>query len=165
MTGRIARARASEADAARPATTAPVDPCAGRVEPLAANLGPSAIVLPWPSRDLHPNARGHWSRRAKAAKVARRDAATLALAAGWRGDALPSEGRLHVWIDAYPPDRRHRDTDGVLSSLKAALDGLADALGVNDRRFVPHPFLHDEPRKGGEVRVRITAVPVSEVAR
>jgi len=114
------------------------------------------VVLPWPSRDLHPNSRVHWSRRARAAKVARHAADALALQAGWATLKLP-EGRLHVWIDAYPPDRRHRDTDGVLSSLKSALDGLADALGVDDRRFVPHPFLHDEPRKGGEVRVRLTS--------
>jgi crossover junction endodeoxyribonuclease RusA len=113
------------------------------------------IVLPWPSRDLHPNARGHWSKRAKAAKAARYEAGVRTLGAGWQGATLP-EGRIHVWIDAYPPDRRHRDTDGVLSSLKAALDGIADVLGVNDRLFVPHPFLHDEPRKGGEVRIRIT---------
>mgnify|MGYP000933517560 FL=1 len=113
------------------------------------------LILPWPSRDLHPNARVHWSRRARAAKSARRAADALAREAGWCRVSLP-EGRLHVWIDAYPPDRRRRDTDGVLSSLKSALDGIADALGVDDRRFVPHPFLHDEPRKGGEVRVRIT---------
>ena len=117
-----------------------------------------AVVLSWPSRDLHPNARVHWSRRAKAAKAQRHAADVLALQAGWARMPLP-DGRIHVWIDAYPPDRRHRDTDGVLSSLKSALDGIADALGVNDRRFVPHPYLHDEPRKGGEVHIRITGGP------
>jgi Endodeoxyribonuclease RusA. len=114
------------------------------------------LILPWPSRDLHPNARVHWSRRARAAKSARRAADALAREAGWCRMELPA-GRLHLWIDAYPPDRRRRDTDGVLSSLKSALDGIADALGVDDRRFVPHPFLHDEPRNGGEIRIRITA--------
>jgi hypothetical protein len=32
-------------------------------------------------------------------------------------------------------------------------------MGVNDRRFVPHPLVRDEPRKGGEVRIRITGTP------
>ena len=119
------------------------------------------LVLPWPSRDLHPNSRGHWSKRARAAKEARRTADVLALAAGWNGPAgasLPA-GPLHVWIEGYPTDKRRRDADGLLSSLKPALDGIADALGVDDRRFVPHPRVMDEVRKGGEVRVRITGGP------
>ena len=113
------------------------------------------LILPWPARALHPNSRGHWSRRAKAVKAARYEAGILTLRAGWQAIAWPA-GRLHVWINAYPPDRRRRDTDGVLSSLKAALDGIADTIGIDDRRFVPHPYLHDEPRKAGEVRIRIT---------
>lgn len=116
------------------------------------------IVLPWPSRDLHPNSRVHWSRRARAAKAARMFAAVATGMAGGSNVQLP-DGRIHCWIDAYPPDRRRRDTDGVLSSLKSALDGIADALAVDDHRFVPHPYLHDEPRKGGEVRIRITGGP------
>lgn len=115
------------------------------------------LILPWPHRDLHPNARGHWSKRAKAAKAARLQAWAIARQA-WSADdmaALP-EGRLHVWIDGYATDRRRRDADGLLSSMKPWLDGIADALGVDDRRFVPHPWVKDEVRKGGEVRVRIT---------
>lgn len=123
------------------------------------------IVLPWPPRELHPNARVHWSKRAKAAKSARRYAyaETIQLVRK-HGDPVPDRlaqpaGRLHVWIDAYPPDRRRRDTDGVLSSLKSALDGIADALGVDDQRFVPHPWVKDEVRASGEVRIRITGGP------
>lgn len=116
------------------------------------------LILPWPNRDLSPNARVHWSVRAKAAKLARRRAGDLTIVAGWKRMKLP-EGRLHLWIDAYAPDRRRRDTDGILSSLKSAIDGIADALGIDDRRFVPHPYLHDEVRKGGEIRVRITGGP------
>ena len=116
------------------------------------------LVLPWPSRDLHPNSRCHWAKRAKAAKLARETARVLTLQAGWHKAKFP-EGRLHVWIDGYATDRRHRDVDGFLSSLKSSLDGIADALGVNDRLFVPHPWIKDEVVKGGEVRVRITGGP------
>lgn len=116
------------------------------------------LILPWPARQLHPNARTHWAVKAKAAKAARATAHTLAAAAGWKRLHLP-DGRLHLWIDAYAPDRRRRDIDGVLSSLKSAIDGIADALGIDDHRFVPHPYLHDEPRKYGEIRVRITGGP------
>lgn len=116
------------------------------------------LVLPWPPRVLHPNSRPHWAQRAKAAKSARGDAHLLALDAGWHRRDWP-DGDLFVWIDFYPPDRRHRDTDGLLSSMKAALDGIAQAMDVNDRRFVPRPYVKDEVRKGGEVRVRITGGP------
>lgn len=117
------------------------------------------LVLPWPSRDLHPNARVHWARKAKAAKAARQEADVLALAAGWQRLGLPATGPLHIWIDGYPADRRRRDADGLLSSMKAALDGIADAIGVDDRRFVPHPWVKDEVKPGGEVRIRITGGP------
>lgn len=114
------------------------------------------LVLPWPSRDLHPNSRGHWSKRAKAAKVARQQGFILTREAGWRDLILPDDGPLHVWIEGSPTDRRRRDADGLLSSLKPWLDGVADSLGIDDRRFVPHPRVMGEVRKGGEVRIRIT---------
>lgn len=118
------------------------------------------LILPWPSRLLHPNSRTHWAAKSKATKAARADAHLLALAAGWHRETWP-DGPLHVWIDGYPTDRRRRDADGLLSSMKAALDGIAQAMGVDDRRFVPHPWIKDEVRKGGEVRIRITTVPTA----
>ncbi len=113
------------------------------------------IVLAWPHRDLHPNSRMHWGRKAKAVKAARYQAGLAAMVAGWQAVALPP-GRLHLWLDFYPPDRRRRDDDGLLSSMKAARDGIADTLGIDDARFVSHPYLRDEIRAGGEVHVRIT---------
>ena len=129
-----------------------------RIAPAHGVAGCHEIVLPWPARVLHPNARAHWSKRVKAAKAERGMAMLLAAAAGWHRVEWP-EGRLHVWIDGYPQDRRRRDADGLLSSLKSALDGIADAMGVDDMRFVPHPFVKDEGRKPGEVRIRITVSP------
>lgn len=113
------------------------------------------LTLAWPSRDLHPNARVHWARKAKAAKAARNLAGTVAMFHGWHHQPWP-EGRLHVWIDAYPPDKRRRDADGILSALKPSLDGLADMMLVDDRRFVPHPDIRDEVRKGGEIVITVT---------
>lgn len=116
------------------------------------------LLLPWPSRDLHPNARVHWARRAKTAKRERYQAGLAAMAAGWQGMPLPP-GKLHLWIDFVPPDRRRRDDDGLLAAFKPARDGIADALGIDDSRFVSHPYLRDETVPGGEVRVRITGGP------
>lgn len=116
------------------------------------------LILPWPARVLHPNARVHWAPKAKATAAARAAAGWEAKAAGWHRVAWP-DGDLFVWITFYPPDRRHRDTDGMLSSMKAALDGIAQAMGVNDRRFVPRPYMSDEVRPGGQVRVQVTGGP------
>lgn len=116
------------------------------------------LVLPWPERDLHPNARIHWAKLAKAKSIARAFAHWKTLEAGWKADQLP-EGRLHLWMDFYPPDRRRRDDDGLLASMKAARDGIASALGIDDNRFVSHPYVKDEVRKGGEVWIRITGEP------
>ncbi|MDR0274143.1 MAG: endonuclease [Burkholderiaceae bacterium] len=117
------------------------------------------FTLPWPSRTLHPNARVHWRVLALARKAARHEAFVLARHAGLGLLSFPAQGRLHLWLDFYPPDRRRRDDDGLLSSMKAARDGIADALQIDDGRFVSHPFLRDEVRCGGQVRVRITTGP------
>lgn len=114
------------------------------------------LVLPWPSRTLHPNARVHWAKKAEATREARAEAKVRTIEAGWRALQLP-EGRLHLWMDFYPPDRRRRDDDGLLASMKAARDGIAQALGIDDSRFVSHPYLKDEVRERGEVRIRITS--------
>jgi Holliday junction resolvase RusA-like endonuclease len=112
------------------------------------------ITLPWPPKELSPNARKHWAAKAKAAKKYRHEAFVITRQAGivinWPGD-------IHLWIKFYPPDRRRRDDDNI--TIKNARDGIADALGVDDRRFRAHPFLSDEVRPGGEVEIRFTAGP------
>ena len=90
------------------------------------------IELPWPHRALHPNARIHWGAKSKHTKKARHDAAILARAAG--AHSLTAD-RLNVSVTIMPPDARRRDVDGVLSSLKASLDGIADATGIDDSNF------------------------------
>ncbi len=116
------------------------------------------LTLPWPSKDLSPNARVHWSRRARAAKSAKREAHALAVAAGWQRVILPA-GRLHLHIAFYPPTRMRPDDDNMLARLKGARDGIAAALGIDDKRFVSHPMVMDEVRKGGQVVIRMTGGP------
>lgn len=114
------------------------------------------IILPWPPKALSPNARVHWSVKSKAAKAYRAACWVETLRAGLR-DRLPEVWNFHLWIDFYRPTRRVYDADNCLSSIKSGIDGIADALGVNDSRFVFHPFVCDQI--GGMVKVRITAGP------
>lgn len=115
------------------------------------------IALPWPDRRLSPNARVHWRPKAAITAKARADAHFLALeAAGYRLGTiradLTGEAPIPLTITFYPPDKRHRDDDGMISSFKSARDGLADALHVNDRRFRPH-YIFAEPERPGRVEV------------
>lgn len=115
------------------------------------------LVLPWPSKDLSPNARVHWSKKAKTAKAYRHACYVLAKQAGWLPVVWPDDvqsPRLHLWIDFYPPDKRHRDDDNMAAAFKSGRDGLADALGIDDKRFISHPY--NTEQIGGMVKVRIT---------
>lgn len=113
------------------------------------------VTLPWPPKECNPNARVHWSKRAKAAKAYRHACWTLALAAGLR---IPEgDGAIHVFLDFYPPNRRPRDDDNLTAAFKSGRDGLADALKVDDKHFICHPYLREEV--GGMVKVRITKGP------
>ena len=90
------------------------------------------VTVSWPHKHLSPNARVHWAIKARAAAKARLNAYYLAQAVGAR--ALGWDGAA-VRLTFCPPDRRLRDLDGVLSSCKAACDGIADATGVDDSRW------------------------------
>lgn len=119
----------------------------------------TTIILPWPDKRLSPNARLHWRPKAAVTAKARADAHLLALeAAGYNLGAvradLSGEAPIPLRVTFYPPDRRHRDDDGMVSSFKAARDGIADALKVNDRRFRPEYHFAD-PEKPGRVVVEV----------
>jgi len=123
------------------------------------------IILPWPNRAMSSNARGHWAKKANAAHRYRYDCKMTTLdavrAAGWDvqaiRDAVAGGAELHVPIDFYPPDRRRRDDNNLPGLFKSGLDGVADALGIDDHLFRTRPFLHrDKIVNGGEVRVTVT---------
>lgn len=111
------------------------------------------VVLPWPSRELSPNARCHWAKKAKAVKAYRQACWTLTKAAKITIDPAYT-GQLHLWLTFMPPDRRNRDDDNIIASFKAGRDGLAQALGVDDSRFRSLPWVSDQI--GGMVKVVIT---------
>ena len=114
------------------------------------------INLPWPNKILSPNARPHWAAKAKAAKAAKKVGYVCALESKVRVDW---EGQIHLWITFYPPDRRSRDDDNLIAAFKNYRDGIAQALGVDDKRFRCHPWVSDEVVKNGCVKVKITKGP------
>jgi crossover junction endodeoxyribonuclease RusA len=113
------------------------------------------IVLPWPPKELSPNARAHFHAKAPITRAYRNQAYWLTKAAG---ATVPEQAPSVVLrCEFFPPDARRRDVDGMFSSIKAGLDGIADALEVNDHRF---DFLicRAPPVKGGKVVVTVEAM-------
>ncbi len=58
-------------------------------------------------------------------------------------------------ITFHPPDERRRDLDNCLASIKLGLDGIAEALGIDDRHFHPITIDWGEVVKGGRVDILI----------
>lgn len=114
------------------------------------------VILPWPPRALSPNSRTpHWSVLAKAKRVYRQACYVEAMAAGLRKGTFAPADRLHVRLTFVPPDRRRRDLDNLIAAMKSGLDGVADALGVDDSRW-SLTFAMDDARIAGWVQVQIT---------
>jgi crossover junction endodeoxyribonuclease RusA len=110
------------------------------------------ITFGWPPKELSPNARVHWARRARAAKAYKEACWARTLQSGVK---IGFDGLVHLWITFYPPDRRHRDDDNMIASFKNGRDGMALALGIDDKRFRIHPQVSDQI--GGMVKVRFSA--------
>ena len=111
------------------------------------------IVLDWFPRELHPNARVHRMVKAKHTKAYR--VAAWATALG-EGPELPEQRPIALTVTFNPPDRRRRDAADMLSAIKAGLDGICDAYGLDDYHFQPITIDRQEPVKGGRVTVRFS---------
>lgn len=110
----------------------------------------SSIVLPWPPSALSSNARGHWAKKARATAKYRNDARLCAIAAKVRA---PAEGKIALTIRFVPPHGRY-DEANLPAMFKAGIDGIADALATNDKRFAP-TFEFSPPAKPGQVIVTL----------
>lgn len=85
------------------------------------------LIIPWPHRDLSPNARKD-----------RRDLASIKREYKWACWALTKKSGFratHLDITFCPPDARRRDLDNMLAAIKSGIDGIALAMGVDDFHF------------------------------
>lgn len=112
-----------------------------------------SVDLPWPARNLHPNARPHWSEKARYVKAARFAAREMAKHIG----KIDAEAVKVTCIFSPPPIKRNRDGDNLLAACKAYFDGIADAIGVDDSRFRHQEPVWGIPRKGGNVQIILEA--------
>jgi crossover junction endodeoxyribonuclease RusA len=120
----------------------------------------SAITfeLPFPAKVLWPNGRAkHWAERHRAV-ASHRDMAVWATKAARAPKADPN-GRVSLAVTVHPKTRHPIDRDNCVSSLKSYLDGIADALGVDDRIFDTPTITFADPVKGGLLALTLTYSP------
>lgn len=108
------------------------------------------IELPFQPAALSGHNTGHW--HAKSALVAkhRKWAALATLAADV---TVPDEGDIRISLIFYPPNRRGDRTNFAIRA-KPLIDGIADALKVNDNRFLAS-YHFGEPCRNAKVVVGI----------
>lgn len=112
------------------------------------------VELDFPAPELFPNrSKGkHWATLHKHKTAARESAFFCTLS---HGRPRFSDGELMLTIVFEMPDKRHRDADNCLSAAKSALDGVALALGINDKRFNPLKIIRKPGQKPGKMIVQI----------
>lgn len=125
------------------------------------------LTLPWPHRALSPNARVNLMQKARIFK--REKYATMMLTKAalqkvgiekvtvkgglpdkkWRG------GRVNIELICIPPVTRYHDEDNLLANCKAILDGISQAVGVDDHLFHFREQEWHKPKKPGKLTVII----------
>lgn len=114
------------------------------------------IVLPWLAPPLSMNDRSHWRAAHRSRRTVR-----LATALAVRAAGVPPLRRCEVLLEYAPRDRRRRDADNLVATLKVCCDGVVDAGVVRDDTpdlmRKPMPVLLP-PAPGGRLRLVVTEV-------
>lgn len=100
------------------------------------------IILPYPPSELNPNKRLHWAQKSKI-KNAEKDMA-CALTLAHKGQI---KGDISLSLVFHAATNRSYDLDNALASCKAAIDGLAIGLDINDKQFRPITIDRGKPDK------------------
>ncbi|MFT0547477.1 hypothetical protein ACMHYO_14240 [Allopusillimonas ginsengisoli] len=116
-----------------------------------------SITLPWPDAALFPNAKGgkHWA-SFQAQKVRARHAGYYATKQALGAKTFTPGDRMPVKVTFVMPNRINRDIEGCIGAIKHHVDGIATALGVDDKIF--RPWILDDAldaKKQGFVLVEI----------
>ena len=113
------------------------------------------LVLGWPPSNLSPNARLHWAKLARAKKQYRNACFSVSKEQLKKINTENIPEKLVLEMTFIPPDRRSYDRDNLVARMKSGIDGLADALKINDKRFNTVISTMDTDYLGGFVRIRI----------
>lgn len=108
------------------------------------------LILPFPPADLSGHNKGHWRSKVADIRTLRLIACSEVKKAGFK---VPAEGDIHITFLFIPPNNMG-DRVNYPIRIKPLVDGIADGLKVNDRRFHPH-YIFEPPCAPGRVEVYV----------
>lgn len=132
-----------------------------RIECASLAVREFTVELSFPAPELMQNRReGHHWRYAHEAKVAQRQEAYLLArqVITQSGFETQPNARYRVEMVFCPPDNRRRDVSNLHAAMKAALDGIAEAMEIDDSAFTEHEQRMSAVHARGCVRVRVLAL-------
>ena len=88
------------------------------------------LTFAWPYKELNPNSSAHLHVKAKKKAIYKTDCYWLTKMAN-----IPKSDYKEMHIIFYKPNRRYMDLDNMLASMKSGLDGMCEALEIDDRCF------------------------------
>lgn len=114
---------------------------------------PLRVDLPWPDKILWPNgSEGNRHAKARHAKNNRKwgyGAALFAMQQQGKFDDIGNTDAIPIKLIIHAkPSGPLPDADNAVAAAKHLLDGIADALKVNDRRFASPVVEFASPRDG-----------------
>lgn len=114
------------------------------------------ITLPLPPKELSPNARCHWALKAIKVKWYRKTAGYTVLSDC--PEVIEDEPMESAAVQCvfFFKDKRRRDGDNLLASMKSAFDGLVDAGVFSDDSGLTHlPVVQSKDKDNPRVEIHI----------
>jgi len=112
------------------------------------------LTLPWPDKELSPNAHLHWRDKTEY-QVAATNTGYLLVREKYGNQPGNFIGDLALTLTFYPPDRRRRDADNLLASLKHHIDGVCQAAGADDSQIKRVVLEWGDVVVGGKVKLSL----------
>jgi crossover junction endodeoxyribonuclease RusA len=91
--------------------------------------------LEWPDQDASPNARLHFMKKHRVLKKIRSNTCIYVTYVLREANAQLPDGIVTLKVLFRPSARSRSDKDNLIATFKAYQDGIADALGIDDRKF------------------------------
>ena len=109
-----------------------------------------SVELPWP-----PSVNNYWRHTSRGHYISPEGKKFKRAVQIMLSNYRPSESRISVLIEAYPPDRRGRDLDNIQKALLDSMQGLLfrDDSQIDDLRIVRREVV-----KHGRVVVHLEAL-------
>ena len=121
------------------------------------------VTLPWPPAECSPNSRVHHKKRAKVSEIHKILAffTVKGKYPNWDDLTKNHEGfnhNLQAMYEFCPPNKIRRDLDNFQARCKPYLDGICDALGIDDSQIKRSIQEWGGVTDGGQVIITIEAM-------